>query len=175
MNNPTRRDYIAHGGPHAPGTVEPITSEAAMDKVRTWTDSRVVGERAATRLEILAAFGVHLGISASSTEISVDLAWHDPSCVKLTIRWKASHNGPVDDPEPYVVDALTVLTKEWSLHHTRHTAELVCVVEDAEGDDRSDQAEAETGVIFEVEEPEAGSPALTALGHGRRRLAPHTA
>ncbi|TDC53290.1 hypothetical protein E1212_06385 [Jiangella ureilytica] len=175
MNNHTRGDYGVHDGTPSPGTVELITPQEAMDKVHAWTDSRVVGERAATHLEILAAFGVHLGMSASSREITVNLAWRDPSCVELTIAWSPSHNGPVDDPEPYVADALTVLTKEWSLHHTRHTAELVCVVEDNENADRSDQAEAEAGLIFEVDEPEAGAPSRSALGRGRRRVAPHTA
>ncbi|MBB5790351.1 hypothetical protein [Jiangella mangrovi] len=146
MTNHPRPDFVVH-------------PEDAMAKVQAWTDSRVVGERAATRLEILAAFGVHLGLSASSREITVDLGWRDPSCVELTIAWSPSRDGAADDPEPYVADALTVLTKEWTLHDTRHAAELVCIVEDTGSDDRSDQAEA----------------ARAALTDGRRRMAPQTA
>ncbi|WP_152691149.1 hypothetical protein [Jiangella alkaliphila] len=111
-----------------------------MDKVHAWTDSRVVGERAATRLEILAAFGVHLGMSARPREITVGLAWRTPVCVELTIAWSPSGNGP-GDPDPPVADALTVLTKEWSLDHTGDTAELVCIVEDTGNAGRSDQTD----------------------------------
>lgn len=171
MNNRTRREHLVSDGTHIPGTVGLITPEEAMDKVHAWTASRVVGERAATRLEILAAFGVHLGNSAASREITVDLAWRDPSCVELTVAWSPSRDRAADDPEPYVADALTVLTEEWTLHSTPRAAELVCVVKDTGNTDRSEWSETEAGLILEFEEPEAGAPPRFALGDGRRGMA----
>lgn len=139
MSHRTLPGSAVHDGTHPPGAVDPITPEEAMDKVHAWTDSRVVGERATTRLEILAAFGVHLSMSARPGQITVELAWRDPACVELTIAWSTSGGGP-DRPDPPIADALTVLTKEWFLVHTDDTAELVCVVEDTGDAGRGDPA-----------------------------------
>lgn len=138
MSHHTLRGSTVHDETHPTGAVDPITPEEAMDKVHAWTDPRVVGERATTRLEILAAFGVHLSMPARPRQITVELAWRDPACVELTISWSTSGNGP-DRPDPPIVDALTVLTKEWFLVHTDDTAELVCVVEDTDDPGPGDQ------------------------------------
>jgi hypothetical protein len=159
MNDHTGHSSAVHDGTYPHGTVELITPEEAMDKVHAWTNSRVVGKCAATRLEILAAFGVHLGVSACSREITVDLAWRDPVCVELTIAWSPSRNGPVDDPAPPVVEALTVLTKEWALHHTRHATELVCVVEDTGDVGRGYESEGAPARPFAAGEPEVEASA----------------
>ncbi|GGU11811.1 hypothetical protein [Nocardioides albus] len=113
-------------------TLELLTPDQAMSQVRAWTDSRVVGDRAANRLEVLAAFGVHVAISNLPGEIWVKLAWRTPTRVELSTIWTLT-SMPAAAPEPYVAEKLTDLAGSWSFQERVGGASLVCEVEDAPG------------------------------------------
>ncbi|GGR59658.1 hypothetical protein J2S40_000964 [Nocardioides luteus] len=106
-----------------------LTPDQAMSQVRAWTDSRVVGERAADRLEVLAAFGIHVALSNLPGEIWVKLAWRTPTRVELTTLWTLTAM-PAAAPEPYIAEKLTDLAGSWSFLERPGGASLVCEVED---------------------------------------------
>lgn len=110
--------------------VDLLTPDQAMSQVRAWTDSRVVGDRAANRLEVLAAFGVHVAVSNLPGEIWVKLAWRTPTRVELTTLWTLT-TMPAAGPEPYIAEKLTDLAGSWSFQGRTGGASLVCEVEDA--------------------------------------------
>ena len=116
---------------HASGL---LTPDQAMSQVRAWTDSRVVGDRAANRLEMLAAFGVHVAVSNLPGEIWVKLAWRTPTRVELSTIWTLT-TVPAAGPEPYTAEKLTDLAGSWSFQGRAGGASLVCEVEDAPGSD----------------------------------------
>lgn len=118
MTNTADDDVLTH-----------LTPEEAMEQVRRWTDSRVVGEHAANRLEILAAHGVHVALSNVPGEILVKMAWRTPTCVELTVMWTLGSFLP-REPAPYVADKLTDLATSWRFRNTATGAQLVCLVED---------------------------------------------
>lgn len=109
-----------------------LTPDQAMSQVRAWTDSRVVGDRAANRLEVLAAFGVHVAVSNLPGEIWVKLAWRTPTRVELATGWTLTAL-PAAGPEPYIAEKLTDLASSWSFQGRTGSACLVCEVEDSPG------------------------------------------
>ncbi|WP_328531634.1 hypothetical protein OG984_11075 [Nocardioides sp. NBC_00368] len=113
-----------------------LTPDQAMSQVRAWTDSRVVGDRAANRLEVLAAFGVHVAASSLPGEIWVKLAWRTPTRVELSTVWTLT-SMPAATPEPYIAEKLTDLTSSWSFQERAGGASLVCEVEDPPGSDET--------------------------------------
>ncbi|NGN92718.1 hypothetical protein G5C66_08210 [Nocardioides sp. KC13] len=115
-----------------------LTPDQAMSQVRAWTDSRVVGDRAANRLEVLAAFGVHVAVTNLPGEIWVKLAWRTPTRVELATVWTLT-SMPAAAPEPYIAEKLTDLASSWTFQERAGGAGLVCEVEDspeADGDQR---------------------------------------
>ncbi|MFE4001112.1 hypothetical protein ACFX43_20235 [Nocardioides sp. YIM B13467] len=112
--------------------VDLLTPDQAMSQVRAWTDSRVVGDRAANRLEVLAAFGVHVAISNLPGEIWVKLAWRTPTRVELATVWTLT-SMPAAAPEPFIADKLTDLASAWSFQHRAGGASLICEIEDPPG------------------------------------------
>ncbi|NYI76434.1 hypothetical protein [Nocardioides panzhihuensis] len=110
-------------------TFDLLTPDQAMNQVRAWTDSRVVGDRAANRLEVLAAFGIHVALSNLPGEIWVKLAWRTPTRIELSTIWTLT-SMPASAPEPYVAEKLTDLAGSWSFHERVGGASLVCEVED---------------------------------------------
>jgi hypothetical protein len=113
-----------------------LTPDEAMSQVRAWTDSRVVGDRAANRLEVLAAFGVHVAISNLPGEIWVKLAWRTPTRVELSTVWTLT-SMPAAAPEPFIADKLTDLASAWSFQDRMGGASLICEVEDPPGSDET--------------------------------------
>lgn len=114
---------------------ELLTPDEAMSQVRAWTDSRVVGDRAANRLEVLAAFGVHVAVSNLPGEVWVKLAWRTPTRVELSTVWTLT-TMPAAGPEPYIADRLTDLADSWSFQGRTGGASLICEVEDSPGADQ---------------------------------------
>jgi hypothetical protein len=113
----------------------PMTPDEAMAHVRSWTDSRVVGAKAATTLEILAALGLRIAMNTWPDHISVQLRWSDPITVELTVSsWPSVH--AIDEgPEPHLADCMSELANGWSFSHNAGVARLVCRVEDHGTDD----------------------------------------
>jgi hypothetical protein len=122
MSNPvheTDREYAS----------DLLTPDQAMSQVRAWTDSRVVGDRAANRLEVLAAFGIHVAVSNLPGEIWVKLAWRTPTRVELATVWTLTST-PAAAPEPYIAEKLSDLASSWTFQERLGGASLVCEVED---------------------------------------------
>lgn len=106
-----------------------LTPEEAMAQVHSWTTSRVVGQRAASMLEVIAALGVHVAGADAPAEILIKLAWRTPTCVELTVSWTLVAFEP-RQPEAYVADRLSDLATSWTFVKTESGARLVCLVED---------------------------------------------
>lgn len=118
------------------GAADLLTPDQAMSQVRAWTDSRVVGDRAANRLEVLAAFGIHVAVSNLPGEIWVKLAWRTPTRVELSTVWTLT-SMPAAGPEPYIAEKLTDLASAWSFQGRIGGASLISEVEDPPGSDEA--------------------------------------
>ncbi|SFC48959.1 hypothetical protein SAMN04487968_10746 [Nocardioides terrae] len=135
MTLPIRLEDVVRLSSHGGGDAadEPsalMTPDEAMELVRAWTESRVVGAKAATTLEILSALGLRIMMSAWPEQITMALRWSDPVTVELTVRCTRRLPGLDLAPEPHLADCLSALADRWVFRHSPGAAHLVCTVED---------------------------------------------